>query len=597
MNSAKNRLMAVGLALAALLSSCQKELPSGRLELLAEGMGGGNTKMTVNGVYSYWQEGDKVNINGTEATITIGGTSVGRLGGEVATGAETAYVDGEFSADEYYIVFPSSVYSGRTGSVVTLDMPSTYSYSSGWISTGNGSGGYASGQVLNAPMAYIGDAANGRVTMKHLTGALNVQITGPSGIIIDRIIVGTTQNRKLSGEMQFDLSNLENIGSSTVDASASTITMIGGRVGTVQIPIPVLTGDVNFTVKVVAHKEGTKYTFERTQTTGGHLGRAVLGTVVVDLNEGQTGVTTSALFPTTVVGSKTYYQISTPEEFCLMSNAVCGTHYREDGDDYTRRWIYDGLYYKDANYILVNDIDMTGLAFTGIEGFCGELNGGNHTITNLTVSGNTDASYPVCWGLFASTSYSSTVLVENLQISNITLISRNGTNNPAYCGSLFGNVGGGVTISNVEITGYGIVRSTSYSGNYGNFYAGGFVGRQVGNLVIENSSVSFAANQAFTEWSNYMLYLGGITAYYQTTSAETSLDNVTVNFGTMTFVPWARRSFGGIGAVDYTDGKVTVDEVVLTGTLTFSSGNNTANKISPYIGSKDGVDASGLTIN
>lgn len=575
-NRTTNRLMAAGLTLLALLTACQKE-SSGRLELVAEGMGGGNTKMTVNGVYSYWQEGDKVNINGSEVSLIVD--------------AEQAYVDGEFSSDNYYIVFPSSIYQSRSGNVVTVDMPSTYQYRSVYIS------GVGTRQVLDAPMAYSGDAAGGKAQMKHLTGALNVQITGPTGITIDRIIVGTTQNRQLSGEMQFDLSNLENIGSSTVDASASTVTMIGGRLGTVQIPIPVLTGDVNFTVKVVAHKEGTKYTFERTQTTGGHLGRAVLGTVVVDLNEGQTGVTTSALFPTTIVGGKIYYQISTPEDLCLMSNAVCGTHYREDGDDYTRRWSYDGLYYKDANYILANDIDMTGLAFTGIEGFCGEFNGGNHTITNLTVSGNTDASYPVCWGLFASTSYGSTVLVENLQISNITLVSRNGTDNPAYCGSLFGNVGGGVTISNVEITGYGIVRSSGYSGNYGNFYAGGFVGRQVGNLIIENSSVSFAANQAFTEWSNYMLYLGGITAYYQTTSAETSLDNVTVNFGTMSFVPWARRSFGGIGAVDYTDSRVTADEVVLTGTLTFSSGNNTANKISPYIASKDGVDASGLTIN
>ena len=180
--------MIVGLVLITLLSACQKE-PISRLMLTAEGMGGGG-KMTVNGLASYWQTGDAVNINGEASSITVSGSQ--------------AYVDGEFSADNYCVVFPASIYQSRSGSVVTINMPASYQYKT--------SGGR---QVLDAPMAYYGTAENGRVMMKHLTGALNFEITGPAEISIDCITISTylPSNRKMSGEMQFDLSDIENIGS------------------------------------------------------------------------------------------------------------------------------------------------------------------------------------------------------------------------------------------------------------------------------------------------------------------------------------------------------------------------------------------------
>ena len=596
MNRALNKLLAIGLATASILAACQKEPSSGRLRLMAEGMGG-NTKMTVSDTLSYWQNDDMVNVNGTEATVTIGGTSVGTISGDVVSGGETAYIDGEFSAEEYYIVFPAAIYQGRTGDVVTVNMPSSYTYTTGRILNS-----YTLAQVLNAPMAYYGTAEGGKVTMKHLTGALNLVISGPSGITIDKITIGTTQNRVLSGEMQFDLSDMDNIGSSATNASANnTIVMYGGpSSGKVQIPVPVLTGNVNFTITVEGHAEGTKYTFSRTQATGGHLGRREMATVNVDLNEGQTGVTTSALFPTTTVGGKTYYEISTPKDLQLMSDAVYGTAYREDGDTYTRKWEYNGLYYRDANYLVVSDIDMGGYYFTAIDYFSGEFNGGNHTISNLTVSGLHDTEYPIYWGVFEACYYGTTMAIKDATFSNLTVKTRNCVDYPSYCGALVGLSSGDLTIENVTVTGFSEVINSSYGTNTSNhkeYCLGGFVGRLYGNVAITSSSVSFAADQQFTHKQGGVVNVGGIVGEIYSNSAAVTLDDVQVAFGTMTFdVSNATRKFGGLINEGYYFSNVTAASTTVTGDITFTAGSNTAGLVAPGYATKEGVDVSGLTI-
>lgn len=120
-----------------------------------------------------------------------------------------------------------------------------------------------------------------------------------------------------------------------------------------------------------------------------------------------------------------------------MSNAICGTEYREDGDSYTRRWEYNSLKYMNANYYVTNDIDMSGIYFTAIEGFWGEFNGGNHTISNLTVTGTADLEWPVYWGVFA-TCYGSTVSFKNITFDNLIVKTRNSIDNQAYCGAIIG---------------------------------------------------------------------------------------------------------------------------------------------------------------
>lgn len=591
--------MAVGLAFATVFSACQKEQTVSRLELMVEGMGG--EKMFVDGLAPYWETGDAVNINGEETNITVTG--------------HQAYVEDVPLAENYYIVFPASCYRDRDGSVVTVDMPSTYQYH-----VGRGDD-YVWHPSLDAPMAYYGDAADGQARMMHLTGALNVQITGPSGMEIDCITIGTTQNRVMSGEMQFDLSDLEHIGSSATNATENnTVQMLFNHQwsfsrGTVQIPIPVLTGNVNFTVKVEGHKEGVKYTFERVQNTGGHLGRGVLANVTVNMNEGQPGVTTSALFPTTTIGSKTYYEISTPSDLQLMSDAVYGTTYRDDGDDYIRKWAYEGLRYCDANYLVVNDIDMSGKPFTSITGFGGEFNGGNHTIRNLMVGNvRTNNSYYALgfqsfWGVFtgAACTDGASVRVCDVTFENLTTRWRPGgpveEANDNRVGALFSLSNyDGTTIDNVHITNFRVVKTPGSP--WGRGYIGGFVGLLDGDITISNSSITFASNQDFCSGDGYSKAIGGIYGYHLDSTPTCTLNNVSVDFGTMNFTGIAGSAyyFGGLGGsyarsgsgYYYASFNGTCSDVAVTGNVTYNNG--LFGKVTPTINELGGINVSGLTI-
>lgn len=586
-------MLTVGLAFLTLLSACQKE-PINRLTLTAEGMGGGE-KMTVNGLSSYWQTGDAVNINGEESSVTVNGSQ--------------AYVDGEFSADNYCIVFPSSIYQSRNGSTVTVNMPASYQYKT--------SGGR---QVLDAPMAYYGTADNGNVMMKHLTGALNVQITGPSGISIDRITIGTSQHRVMSGEMQFNLSDIENIGSSTTDGTYEhrTVQMFFDNesfsTGTVQVPIPVLAGNVNFTVKVEGHVEGTKHTFERTQSTGGHLGRAELGIVAVDLNEGQPNVTTSALFPTTIIGGTTYYEISTPQDLRLMSDALIGTFYRDYVDDWENRvWSYNGLNYKDANYMVINNLNMEGVSIKSLWHFSGILDGGNHSINNLVVTESSRSDFDVCYDQIGLLTTPQNAAIRNVTFNYLTMgLDVSSDLLGGYIGSIAGDANN-TTVSNVHIMNFQV--NCHFRRR---IVLGGFFGTGGGSIL--NSSVTFADGQEITSSSSTYANsnfssLGGLSG-----RGYCPASNVTVNFNNIIFriydgsyneyIQNTKCLVGGVfgnAQTSLTPDISIYNNITITGSITASGYSNvyTGKVYNNYnsgiyhssTDSFDGVDVSGLTIN
>lgn len=584
-------MLTIGLALIALLSACQKE-PISRLMLTAEGMGGGS-KMTVSGLSSYWQTGDAVNINGAESSITVSGSQ--------------AYVDGEFTDDNYCIVFPSLNFQYRGGNVVTVVMPAIYQYKT--------SGGQ---QVLNAPMAYLGTAENGKVMMKHLTGALNVQITGPSGISIDRITIGTSQNRVMNGMMSFDLSDLENIGSSATDGNDldRTVQMLFDNesfsTGTVQIPIPVLTGNVNFTVKVEGHIEGTKHTFERTQSTGGHLGRAELGTVTVDLNEGQPNVTTSALFPTTIIGGVTYYEIGTPKDLLLLSTALIGTFYLDYSDDWANRvWSYNDLDYKDANYIITNNLNMEGVSVKSLWHFSGIIDGNNKTISNLVVTESARRDFDICYDQIGLLTSPRNATIRNVSFNHLSM-GLDASSDPlgGYIGSIAGE-SYNTTVSNVNIQNFQI------TGRYSKrLVIGGFFGTGGGNIT--NSSITFIDGHNITSggssyYTSNFGSLGGLMG-----RGSCSATNVTINFNNLSFrmdgydeyTRSAKCLVGGL--FGDTQESLTPDvsmynNITVYGNITASGYSDvyTGKIYNYYYGgiyysstnSFDGVNVSGLTIN
>ena len=380
------------------VAGCTKEQMPGPIKLVPEGEKG-SSKMLVDGVISSWESSDHVNVNGMELPITLDNGN--------------AFINDVVPSSDYCIVFPAAVYSGHTGSTVTVDMPATYMYRYKYNSS---SDTYT--QILDAPLAYFGTAEDGTAIMKHLTGAFNIQIIRPTGMRIQRIAVSTSQNHVMSGEMQFDMVDIDNIGSSAVNTiNNNTVEMLfdfynlegttnflqGCRlpdnVSSVQIPIPVLTGNVNFTITVEGILDGIKHTFQRTQATGGHLGRGEMANVSVNMNAGQPGVTTSALFETTTVDGTTYYMISDAHDFRLMAYAVTGIRSGSAVDeDWT--WAptyYNGVDYSEANYLVMADFDMGGIVVTHARGFEGEFNGGGHTISNVVTSGDYWAN-----GLFAA---------------------------------------------------------------------------------------------------------------------------------------------------------------------------------------------------
>ena len=588
MKKMKNRLWTAGcILMATLMGGCQQEAPVGGLELVVEGMGGGATKMTVGGTCAYWQQGDSVSINGTLAKMTVDG--------------ERAYVSGSFDyEDDYCVVFPGGLLREQVGGRVTVDMPSEYRYATEYVD------GVGVRQVLDAPMAYYGWAADGKVKMKHLTGAMNIVVSGPSGLVVDCITVGTTQHRVMSGEMQFDLSDIDAVGSSATNVVANnTVKMIFSMgqfsTGTVQVPIPVLDGDVNFWVKVEGHVEGTKHTFLRTQTTGGHLGRGVLATVAVDMNEGADGVVTSTLFAEAVHNGVTYYEIGSPREFQLMSDAIWGTVYREDGDEYSRDWQYEGAYYREANYYVVCDLDMTGYPVGTIVDYNGTFNGGNHSINNLRVTPRRSRESTVgnYGGLFC---FGEDVVVAYATFNNLQV----GTSgeDEMYVGSIFGRAARKTYIQNVVVNNFSMPSRTYY-----NLSVGGFVGRESyyaadSRVVIKNCRLTFAAGQTIR--AARVLTVGGIASPYRFASqlsVPLTMMDVSVDFNGLCLEGGNSCYFGGVLGSGSVATNISAENSIVRGGVTLlreNGGYVWAGKISTYQGaavdSLTGVDAENLSI-
>lgn len=555
-----------------LLAACTKESRIG-LELVAEGMSDG-TKMYINGQSSYWQTGDKVYINGVESTITVNGTQ--------------AYVDGEFADEDYCIVFPKNLVKSRNGSTVTLGFPDTYHYRAN-------SDGY---QILDAPMAYYGTTGSGKVIMHHLTGALNLEITGHNGLQIDEITISVPSEKYvMNGNVSFDLSDLDNneISTTTTYSSRYCVKMLfdetslilsGTQPKTVQVPIPVMTGNVHFRVTVVGHYNGTKSTFTQTQITGGHLGRAVLANAAIDMST----ATKSARLTETTVNGTPYYKITSPADFKLMSELVYN------------KWQVEGAVspqYDYANYLITANLDMTNTPIAPIMGLKGIFDGGGKTITNLTVDNQYSGNNSSYWGLFINDGYySHPSQIRNFTINGLTITGNGGANNWLDIGGIISDANYSsqtLNISNVIVTNLRIGGEMGWT--FAETYQhriGGIVGFCTEVANITNCSISFAEGQQLSSQSSYSQF-GGVFGYFETYGGTASqLNNVEIDLNDISANMKQRY---GVCASELNN---TGTFSLLTATGTVVRGNLTAgwkkictNHQTEY----DGIDASGLTIN
>lgn len=259
------RLLAIAMAVMT-LAACQKE-NSNVLIIEAEGMHNGS-KLAIAGNASHWAAGDQVLINGGTYTVDLS-----------VDGQTTVDLSGSPLTAPFYGVYPASIYSSRSGSVYTITLPDSYDYATC-------DDGGVTRQNLQSPMVAYAASGN-KLTFKHLTAAVTVEITYNYGFAVNVTdIVVESDKYNLWDNVTLDLSSPIEITAAEgpnnfVPMSFSTPLKIDqGATAQVQIPVLPVGDDNHFTITVTVEKDGdakvTK-TYSKTQTTGGAMARAQIG--------------------------------------------------------------------------------------------------------------------------------------------------------------------------------------------------------------------------------------------------------------------------------------------------------------------------------
>jgi len=260
------------------LPGCRKEHGAMRFTLFTETMGG-SSKVVVDGLTSSWRSGDQVWVNGVTGTVALDDAGDPKL---------TVNVNNWNG--NYYAAYPASMVTGSgQNSVLSVTLPQAYQYREDATTHQ---------QLLEMPM--VACTGNDRITFKHLTGALVVQVpsTDTSTITLDYVMVQSSTSA-LSG-------------TGTVNAGADSPQVTFGTDTThtvvmyfdtcpvvmesrspsksIMIPIAPTTGEGHrFTVTVRAHtSEGTRvyYYYNGKSSVGNMLRNEVAVAPIHELREG-----------------------------------------------------------------------------------------------------------------------------------------------------------------------------------------------------------------------------------------------------------------------------------------------------------------------
>ena len=263
------------------VSSCQKEnnmegIPEGAVLITAEGFGGmEGDKTSVSAESVFWENGDRVNLNGADYTVTVSGNK--------------AYVSGFSSPDDPFRgIYPA----GLTTGTQTVTVPSQYESH------------YTNGrQVLHLPMLAMADGGADAIRFRHVTAAVRVLVK--NSLNVDVVVTGvkvSSAGGQLCGTRGVTLG----VGTLAVAAQSEDGTIAeedkqvsvaltdspvlahgGSDIIEVQVPIlPVAAG--NMTITVYAHMAGAalgarNFTFTHTASHAA-LGRNVMMTARVNLS-------------------------------------------------------------------------------------------------------------------------------------------------------------------------------------------------------------------------------------------------------------------------------------------------------------------------
>ena len=505
------RIGAIALVCSAMLAACQKEETEAgsTIKLFAEGFGGDASKMIVDHARTYWTTNDTVRINNNDFKVYVINHDTGR---------EEVFIYNIYNNSPRPLTYPlraltpKGIYDGWiTEDQIQVNLPAVYQYDQ-VVENGTGR------QVLNAPMAAYA-TSGGELHFKHLTGALAVKITNNTGaqIHLERIAVRSSTS-KLNGTFTVNFTDLTSISAQRGNGTERTVTMrfdktpkvIGnGQTVYIQIPVPPTGSNSKFTIFVDYCHQGTAYLNRRccymekkTQTTAGALNRAELGYAPYEASAH--GVDEGWYFFTDA-GNHLIRNIWDLRRFATinLASVEIGT----------------------PKYIITQDIDATGITINPIKVDADitdfELDGGGHTISNLTI--NSDGAY--C-GLFknlaTNTTNPSHKYIHDLKLENTTLNISSGT---IYAGPLAAYTGTASSSTTTIEKCY--VYSTTYNLQESNSQPdkafGGLIGRhQKGGLVVDQCAVRNATFQYNNRSFSSRLYFGGLVGWNDVTFADAS---------------------------------------------------------------------------
>lgn len=449
-------LNALLLMAATALAACQHDDGEALLTLRGENLCRPQ-KMTVVDSTASWNQGDTVWINGERYTVNIDGE-----------GRATTRVR---RADSYSAIFPASIVTNDNN----VRLPHEYHYSSD----------VQGRQQIDLPMMASSEGEG--LAFFHLTGAVMVKFVNHRSetVTVDRITV-KSDAFALSGNRPIDFADTAQAPLPIASPTDSSVTVLFDRHpvqvafdDTLAVLVPVApVGNTNhFTVEVVTHIDGRRYTIRNTQRNAHPNPRNALAYAYMWLTD---TCRSFSLFHEDGNGANRTMHISSASDFLLFQQAI------------NNGWTHDGTPYSTFKYTIDANIDMSGCEIEPINGFTGtSFNGNGHTISNLTISSQTS-----CCALFDSVT---NCIISNLKLPNITLI----------CGSEVENISPFVakahqsTFINCSTTISAIEFTESPTGTI-NF--GGFAAITGGAITLDSCNIVGTANIN----SGEKIYFGGL---------------------------------------------------------------------------------------
>ena len=543
----KQRILFATLVLL-LLAACHKENPDPRMEIFIEKMQG-DGKLTLDGVTSTWNDGDTIRLNGTPVVVE-------RHDGH-------AYISNTASQSTNRAFFPTRLNPTTNEDAVTVTLPREYDYRSD-----------GTHQQLTLPLAAraTGDAP---LHFQHLTGALCFMLTNSTShpLTIDKIVVNSNKYQ-LSGNRTINLGSIGTIGPNDGAGDDLTVAMTftkqslvipaSGNANVV-LPIAPVGSDNIFTASVIAHYQGDRYVYTKTQGAGKpdrSLDRNEIGYAAMEL------ATTShvALFE----GSGTKvdpFLITSVTDFLLMAEAI------------TNNWScpYPSGNYKNYCYKLTNSLNLSGYTIHPIENYDnGTFDGNGKTISGLTII--SEGGY--C-ALFKTLTHG---LVKGLTLQNTTL-KHTGNVTDLYMGGI-GALINTQSISNCTVSGttYNITGTITYA------HVGGIVGRAEGSDTLSSCSVTATSPLTITASTLYYGNMFGRCHRNSLPNYTLRLSNCTANNNpSFSINTTGELHFGGMIGNTYGEQNTLINcDYVGTNTLTYSGSYYAGGLIGRYTKGSDG---------